>query len=272
MRQSIVDGQFYESDKEELKKQIENCFKKGPGLPSSKKNNIIGVIAPHAGYSFSGICQAFSYKEIAESNKPDVFILFGLSHSGFNSCISIEDWKTPLGTLKVDQELAKKIDLPIDEVAHQNEHSIEVQLPFLQYLYDNVKILPIIINADINIKEFAQKLIKALDKKTAIIIASSDFTHYGSNYNFTPFENNIKNNISKLDNDAIEAIKELDSEKFLEKASKTTICGQYPITALIEVSKLLKAQKILLLKYYLSGDLTENYSNSVSYASILIKP
>jgi AmmeMemoRadiSam system protein B len=275
MRQSIVDGQFYASDKENLKKQIENCFKDklGPGLSSEKKDkNIIGVICPHAGYSFSGPCQAFSYKEIAESKTPDVFILLGLSHSGFNSCISIEDWQTSLGIIKVDQELAKKINLPIDEVAHQNEHSIEVQLPFLQFISKKeIKILPIIISADINIKEFAQNLVKALDKKTTIIIASSDFTHYGSNYNFTPFTNKIKENITNLDKEAINEIKNLNSEKFLEKAQKTTICGQYPIAALIEVSKLLKAKETHLLKYYLSGDLTENYTNSVSYASILIK-
>jgi MEMO1 family protein len=274
MRQSIVEGQFYESDKENLKKQIESCFKNkwGPGFPSKKKDKqIIGVICPHAGYSFSGPCQAFSYKEIAESNKPDVYILLGLSHSGFNSCISIEDWKTPLGILKVDQELAKKINLPIDEIAHQNEHSIEVQLPFLQYVDKKAKILPIIISSDIDIKKFAKNLVKSLYKKTSIIIVSSDFTHYGKNYDFIPFKEKIKENIAQLDKKAIEAIKQLDSIKFLEYSQKTTICGQYPINALIEISKLLKPQKIQLLKYYLSGDLSKDYTNTVSYASILIE-
>lgn len=283
-RQPIVDGQFYGSDKQELKKQIESCFKSnfGPGnLPSKeRKNNLIGVISPHAGYVFSGPCQAFSYKKIAESKVPDIYILFGLSHSGFNSCISIEDWETPLGVVKTDKSFGKKLseisNIPVDEVAHQNEHSIEVQLPFLQYINKAVefKILPIIISPDINIKSFAEKISELLKKtkKTAGFIASSDFTHYGRTYGFVPFSSNIKENLFNLDKGAIERIKKLDSKEFFDYIDKTgaTICGQYPIAALIESAKILGAEKAELLKYYSSGDIVKDYDNSVGYASIVV--
>lgn len=284
-RQPIVDGQFYESNPEKLKKQIESCFKSkfGPAkLPSKTRNkNILGVICPHAGYAYSGPCAAFSYKEIGESSVPDVYILLGLSHSGFGSCISIEDWETPFGIIKVDSDLGKELSkltkIPIDEIPHQNEHSIEVQLPFLQFVNKDkeFKILPIIISPDIKIKDFALKLKKTIDtlKKKVIFIASSDFTHYGSNYGYLPFRDNIKENMYNLDSGAINLIKNLDSDGFLEyvNSKEMTICGYYPIYALIEITKVFNAQKSELLKYYTSGDIVEDYSNSVGYASIKIK-
>ncbi|TKJ17296.1 AmmeMemoRadiSam system protein B [Candidatus Woesearchaeota archaeon B3_Woes] len=284
-RQSIVDGQFYESDSDKLNNQIESCFKNrfGPGsLPSKTRDkNIIGVVCPHAGYAFSGPCQAFSYKEIGESKLPDVYILFGLSHSGFNSCISTKDWETPFGIVKTDKELGEKLSemsgLPIDEVAHQNEHSIEVQLPFLQFVNKNndFKILPIIISYDADLKKIAQYIKETLDqtKKTCILIASSDFTHYGLNYGFVPFSDNIKENMYKLDQGAIDFIEKLNSDKFLDytEEKQATICGKHPIAALIETSKLLGAKKAELLKYYTSGDILKDYNSAVGYASIIIK-
>jgi AmmeMemoRadiSam system protein B len=285
MRQPIVDGQFYESDPKQLTKQIESCFKSkfGPGsLPSKeRKKTIVGAICPHAGYAYSGPCQAFSYKEIAESKIPDLYILFGLSHDGFESCISIEDWQTPLGLVKTDKEFGKKLaeicNLNIDELPHQNEHSIEVQLPFLQFINKNedFKILPIIISPDIDIKYFGKKLSELIkdSKKSVILIASSDFTHYGSNYGFVPFKDNIKENMYKLDSKAIEYITKLDSNGFLKYIEKTnaTICGKYPIAALIETSICLGAKKADLLRYYTSADVVGKYNNAVEYASILIK-
>jgi MEMO1 family protein len=283
MRQSIVDGQFYESDEQALKQQIENCFKTnlGPGFlidKERKKDNEIGLICPHAGYIFSGPCQAYSFKKIAESKIPDLYIMLGLSHSGFNSCISTQDWQTPLGIVDVDkkfgEELSKMSNVAIDEIPHQNEHSIEVQLPFLQYINLNqkFKILPIIIAPDINIKQFCIDIKKILDlnKKTCTFIASSDFTHYGNNYSFVPFSKNIKENLYKLDKGAIEYILKLDSNGFNEYIEKTgaTICGRYPIIALIEILKLFGIKKGELLKYYTSADIVNDYSNAVGYASI----
>jgi MEMO1 family protein len=284
MRKPIVAGQFYESDSTNLKSQIESCFESviGPKLPSKKRNKkVIGVISPHAGYEYSGSCQAFSYKEIAESKIPDVYILFGLSHSGFNSSISSDDWETPLGKVNVDKELAEELSklskLPINEIPHQNEHSIEVQLPFLQFINKKkkFKILPIIISDDIDIKKLAINIKRSLDKqkKSCILIASSDFTHMGPNYNFEPFHENISENQKSFDGVAIKHIGKLDSDGLNEYVDNTgaTICGINPITLLIETVILLGAKRAKLLKYYSSGDISGDYTNSVGYSAIKIE-
>jgi len=113
VRKPIVANQFYEGSFDALDKQISECFssKFGPAsLPNKKRDkNIFGIISPHAGYTFSGPCQAWAYKELAESTFPDLFILLGLSHSGFPSCVSLEDWETAFGIVKSDKEFIKKL-------------------------------------------------------------------------------------------------------------------------------------------------------------------
>src|SRR3989338_11653632 len=112
-RKPIVAGMFYASDFDELSNQINDSFhsKFGPGaLPITKRTKeIFGIIAPHAGYQFSGPGAAWAYKEIAESKLTDVYIMLGLSHSGYSSCVSLEDWETPLGIVKVDREFGKAL-------------------------------------------------------------------------------------------------------------------------------------------------------------------
>src|SRR3989338_8466292 len=155
-RKPIVAGMFYASDFDELSNQINDSFhsKFGPGaLPIKKRGkDIFGIIAPHAGYQFSGQGAAWAYKEIAESKFADVYIMLGLSHSGFPSCVSLEDWETPFGIVKVDEEFTRVLmansGLKQNERAHSGEHSIEVQLPFLQFAnmdhLKQLKISPII--------------------------------------------------------------------------------------------------------------------------------
>jgi len=141
-RQPVFAGQFYYGEKKALKEQIEECFMSrfGPGsLPEDVRTKVIkGMIAPHAGYVFSGPCAAFAYKEIAEAQEPDLYIVLGTSHSGSDSCISAEDWETPLGIAKNDKEFGKSLvdnsKIVVDEEAHNMEHSIEVQIPFLQFV------------------------------------------------------------------------------------------------------------------------------------------
>jgi hypothetical protein len=280
-RQPIVAGQFYPADFSSLDKKIKDCFlsKFGPGdFPITKREkDIIGIISPHAGYPFSGPCAAWAFKEIAESKFPDIFIMLGLSHSGHQSCKSVEDWATPFGIVKTDKSFLKEIDLPVDEEAHSNEHSIEVQLPFLQFankdLLDKIRIAPIMASHDIPPEEIASIIFKAVKDRNVIVIASSDFTHYGPNYGYMPFSDNIKDNMYKLDKGALDNIKKLNSKGFLDYTDKThaTICGRYPIATLLELVKKLGAKKASLLHYYTSGDVIGDYRNSVGYASIKIK-
>lgn len=279
-------GMFYQSDFDKLDKQIASCFvesKFGPGtLPENKKNKtILGGIAPHAGYNYSGPCAAYLYKEIAESKFADCYIILGTNHTGIGPEFStyLSDWQTPFGDIRTDTELGLKLielfpELKNEPSAHIQEHSIEVQLPFLQFaLKDNLnqlKILPILIKSQSY--EDCLKLGKAISQlakeKSICIIASSDFTHYGPSYGFVPFLSKVKENLYELDKKAINYIEKLKSKEFYNHSRKTTICGAFTIITAIEACKILGAKKAKLLNYYTSGDIANDYKNAVGYASI----
>jgi AmmeMemoRadiSam system protein B len=284
MRESAFSGMFYEKDPVLLEKQIKTAFagKMGPGaLPIEKRaGKIAGVISPHAGYSYSGMCAAWAYKAIAEAEMPDVFIILGTGHTGFGSGISLEDWKTPFGIVKNDRELAKSIiekgELLRNEDAHLEEHSIEVQLPFLQFAsrkeQEKLRIVPVVVSEDINYREAALQIKNSIleSGKSACIIASSDFTHYGPNYGFLPFFDNAKENIKKIDFAAIDRIIRADADGFIGYVERTgaTICGALSIAVMMLSAGFKKAE---MLQYYTSGELTGDYKNSVSYASMTFR-
>jgi AmmeMemoRadiSam system protein B len=279
-RPPIVAGQFYEDDFGELDHQITGCFeeKLGPGVtPGKRKDRVIqGLIAPHAGYFFSGSCAAWGYKELGESAFPDAYILLGLSHQGFKSCISAEDWVTPFGTVRnhslLGERIAKETGLPIDERPHRKEHSIEVQIPFLQFISKDhlhqLRIVPIIISGDIDPVVAGKKIKQAVQGKQVIFIASSDLTHYGPNFGYVPFTDDIKENLTELDGRAIKAIMDHDPDGFKDMIRQTgaTICGQNPILALLGA---LPDSKVKKLMYYSSGEISKDYENAVGYASLL---
>jgi len=301
LRKAVVDGQFYPGTADELKKSIEQSFrhKLGPGMSGAGGGKtVLGIISPHAGYTFSGPSAAHGFRAIKESDfdpcnsENDLFIIIGFSHSGLDreaSTISA-DWETPLGVAEVDKQF---VELLISESAGMivenpmslnSEHSIEVQLPFLQFIYNNndsskerrkkFRFVPISVSHNCDFRKLAD-IIKSVVKKTGkrvCYIASSDFTHYGYSFGFVPFSDNIKENLKKLDMGAIEFINKLDSDGFLAYLRKTgaTICGSSPIALLLELIKE-EAKNGELLNYYTSGDLTGDYSHCVSYASIVFK-
>lgn len=277
MRLPCVAGVFYQEDSEGLGRQLRQCFLSsfGPGeLPGNGSGKIKGVIVPHAGFSYSGPCAASAYKIIAESEKQDLFVVFGPSHSGFNSCISMEDWKTPLGVARVDKkfaELLAEMGIPQDEQAHAEEHSIEVQLPFMQFVFRDFLFVPVMVSEDY--EHVASAVMKAVRQsgKNVVFIASSDFTHYGAAYGYVPFAENVKERMHALDAGAIDRILQCDTAGFLEYVSKTgaTICGRYSIAALLEC---IKKSSPELLKYYTSADIADSgYSAAVGYATMVFR-
>lgn len=261
MHEPIVAGQFYESDPESLRSELRTC------LEGAKQGKARGAISPHAGYVFSGRGTA---KSICGLGAADTYVIFGVNHSGHGSGISIEDWKTPLGRIETDKRLARAIadetDLVIDESVHAFEHSIEVQLPFIRYLYPGAKIVAVTVSTDIDVTKVAQQIGPAV--RDAKLIASSDFTHYGPDYGYMPFRTNIRENMRQLDMGAIEQIKNLDAHGFLEYVHRTgtTICGMHPIAVLLGI---MQDTEVEMLDYYTSGDVMGDYSNSVGYASVL---
>lgn len=267
---------FYEKDKELLIRQIESCIKSefGPGTLKSN-SNAKAIISPHAGLIYSGPCALHSYAQIT---KPaNTYIILGTNHSSSTTCLSNQDFQTPLGIVKNNQSITNQLKkyIPINNQNHEQEHSIEVQLPILQYINSkernkNFNIVPILIGTDY--KTIIEPLKKIITNPKIKIICSADFTHQGNHFNYKPFkiDNKIKNNIKKLDFEIIDDILENNPKKINERInSKTyTICGIYPILLTLNLIE----SKGTLQKYYTSSDIenkdTQNYNHSVSYASI----
>lgn len=275
MRIPVVNGQFYANDFEELEKQIKECFKSelGPGNINKRTKKIYGVIVPHAGYTYSGICAAFAYKEIAESFFPKTYTILGVNHTGYfgkKLALSHDDWQTPFGIVRNSKETIG--NLKEDIKAHAFEHSIEVQLPFLQFVskdkLKDLRILPVTVSK-IDY-DYCREIAKEFPRDSILII-SSDFTHYGSLYNYLPFEENKMENIKKIDMKAIKLIMEFKTEEFLEYCKDKTICGVYGIALGLEILKWMGATKAKLLKYYTSSDITHDENNMVGYASIVFE-
>jgi len=279
VRRPCQAGAFYAGTFESLKKQVESCFldKFGPlKIPKIRENGvrqIVGLICPHAGYMFSGPVAAHAYYQLALDGRPDVVVIFGPNHTGHGSALSIMNegvWRTPLGDVQVDSETANQIVhesglIDVDDVAHSFEHSIEVQLPFLQYLYGtSFKFVPIcfLMQELSSSIEVGKAVANVLDGRNAVIIASSDMTHYEP-----------KRKAEEKDGMALAAIEAMDEAKFYSTIEKYNIsaCGYGPISALISAAKKLGAKEAKLLCYKTSGDITGDISNVVGYAALCLK-
>lgn len=277
-RRPAVAGYFYESDPEALRARIERCFlsKLGPGrLPkvaTAGPRRIKGLVVPHAGYMYSGPVAAHAYLALAEDGVPDTAIVIGPNHTGLGAGISMMAdgwWRTPLGDIEIDSELARAIQekselIAVDEEAHLNEHSIEVQLPFLAYLYGmRVKFVPIcmMLQAYEACVDVGRAVALASRGRNVVIVASSDFTHYES-----------QASAEAKDRLAIEFIERLDPRGLLEvvESRGISMCGPGPVAAMLIASSLLGASSAKLLKYATSGDVTRDYSSVVGYSSILV--
>lgn len=269
-------GVFYAGTAESLKKQIEECFlhSLGPGkipkVAEAGARRIVGLVSPHAGYMYSGPVAAHAYYSLALDGKPDVVIVLGPNHTGYGSALAIMNdgfWRTPLGDVEVDGETANRIAketriVDVDDSAHRYEHSIEVQLPFLQYLFGSkFKIVPIcFLMQDLHsAMEVGRGLAEALVGRNALIIASSDMTHYEP-----------QRSAEKKDRLALQAVEALDETKFYSiiEEHRITACGYGPIVALITAAKALGAKEAKLLCYKTSGDVIGDYSAVVGYAAV----
>ncbi|MFC2003613.1 AmmeMemoRadiSam system protein B [Chloroflexota bacterium] len=266
IRKPAVAGQFYPESPSQLKAMIE-------GLVSEKvvKGEVIGVVSPHAGYIYSGSVAGAVMSKIKFK---DTIIIMGPNHTGRGKPLSIMTegvWSTPLGNVEIDSELAKRIlatseYLQEDSVAHQFEHSLEVQIPFLQYFKSDIKIVPIVLSFATGsvYKQIGKEIAKAIKdlNREVVIIASSDMTHY------EPQES-----AQRKDNQAIAAILDLNEDELLTRVEELdiTMCGYAPTVSLISAAKELGAKEVELVRYQTSGDITGDYSSVVGYAGIIIK-
>ena len=290
VRKASHAGSWYPSKPETLIKDLESSFydrEFGPGkLPESLKletRTIFGAISPHAGYSFSGRCAAFSYLNLFKEKIPDTVIVLGTDHVGYGGVALLGDgaWETPIGNLEIDNELSQKIvdtsNVIIDDSSAftgfmEKEHNIEIQLPFIKYCAKdkNVKIVTIKIGGRKEYSVFEALAndiatsIKSLNKDI-VIVASSDMSH-----------KNVSNSeqldqFKKIDRDVIDAFVEFDPKKTLLAASRTTVCGAQTIATLMLICKNLKCNSGKLLKYYTSTDVRGEYGYCVGYFSGILE-
>jgi AmmeMemoRadiSam system protein B len=227
------------------------------------------MVCPHAGYMYSGAVAANGFYELSAMKFQSVVIL-GPNHYGMGSDVAVMNkgsWKTPLGDIEVDSELAQEIYqncgvANLDELAHSRDHCIEVQLPFLQYIQKETKIVPIIlINQGKSMcKKLGMGIYDSIKKRNTIPIASSDLTHYEPN-----------TQAYEKDKLLISAILDLDIEKFYSIliSFNVTACGYGAIATVMEISKKMGATKGKLLKYATSGDVAGDNKSVVGYSSIL---
>ncbi|MBN2020921.1 MAG: AmmeMemoRadiSam system protein B [Sedimentisphaerales bacterium] len=263
---------WHPDEPEALTRQIEGFFKNAEVKSS---DDVIAQISPHAGYQYSGQTAAFGVK--AARSRYVRVVVIGPSHQAYmNDTLSVPrmtHYKTPIGEITLDIEFINKLlkhemfkDVP---AAYKAEHSVFIQLPMLQLRLKKFKLVPVVTGqcSQQTVREAAD-ILKSLVDKDTLVVASSDFVHYGANYSYVPFSENIPEELKKLDMGAYDHIAKLDGKGFLEYCDRTgaTICGRVPIAILL--SMLPATVKPEMLKYTTSGEMTGDFANSVSYFAI----
>ena len=281
-RRAVAAGTFYEGKEKKLKEQIQNCFlhRMGPGkIPATKKRRgeIKACIVPHAGYIYSGHVAAHAYTAMANDGFPDVCVILGPNHTGYGSGVAVMtegEWVTPLGDVPIHAQTAKAINKDIiddDETAHLYEHSIEVQLPFLQFLHPSFSFVPLCMG--IQDYDTAKDIANILAEQDILLIASTDFSHVGFGYGQIPLQGIPSHRWAhEQDRKALDAILSLDAKRFIEVVEKNAVsmCGYGCVAAVVMAARNLGAKKATLLSYATSYDIHPSDS-CVGYAAITIK-
>jgi len=275
VRKPAVAGQFYPSDSKELSELIDACYlhRIGPGIEPPApptKSGLVAVVCPHAGFIYSGPVAAHSYLHVSSLVKPELIVVVAPNHYGVGSGVSTfreGQWETPLGRMKVDTEASDRLVkleslVTVDPGAHRLEHSLEVQLPFLQRIYgDSVPILPIsLVFQDIDTaRALSSALARLLKGRRAVLVASSDLTHYES-----------AEVARKKDTSLLQNVLKMDLAGFYSTLDRlnVTACGFGAIATVMETARSLGLSRPELLKYASSGDTTGDNLQVVGYGAL----
>lgn len=265
-RHPAVAGYFYPGRAQELREMIEGF------LPASRQSEkALAVVSPHAGYIYSGKVAAAVYASV---KIPEAVVILGPSHRGIRPLFAVQAngiWQTPLGEVKVDSQLARELQAACalvedDPRAHLLEHSLEVQVPFLQYFQPKIAIVPVCVSheADLaSLEELGKALAAVVSqaKKEVLLVASTDMSHYVS-----------QEEAERKDFLAIKKVQELDFRGLYEVVLEENIsmCGFQPTTAVLVASRELGATKAELILYQTSGDVTGDRLEVVGYAGCRI--
>ena len=273
IRKPSVCGQFYSASSASLTKQIQGLLGQGFSLKEEIGGyDCLACMLPHAGYMYSGSVAA---KTVSQIKIKDKIILLGPNHTGFGARFSIVKegaWQTPLGEVPIESKLAEELlreckYLEEDNLAHAYEHSLEVELPLLQYFNKKIAIVPIaFFPAEAQILgEIGRDIAKVIKRQnlqsSTLLVASSDMTHYEP-----------QAQAEKKDSQAIQAILDLDEKKLLERVRdlEISMCGYAPVAVMLVAAKELGAKKARLVKYQTSGDVTQDKASVVGYAGVII--
>ncbi len=272
-RQPAVAGQFYQRSEEGLRQQVQGFL-----VPGVEKVTALGIVSPHAGLMYSGAVAGAVYSRLS---LPETIVLLGPNHTGLGAPLSLMSegsWETPLGSVPIDSDLARSIlarspRVQEDELAHLREHSLEVQLPFIQYLKKDVSIVPVqMLDTRLETcKALGRALAGAITEREAIsagkpgsilIVASSDMSHYEE-----------ASAAREKDLLAIERILQLDPEGLYRVVRERgiTMCGYGPVTAMLAACTLLGATRAELVRYGNSGEASGDYEKVVGYAGIIVQ-
>ena len=266
IREPAVAGLFYPADKNKLEKEIALFLEKSPLFDDFKR--IYGLAAPHAGYIYSGGVAARAYRQIM-GRSYDTVVVISPSHTVYFNKISVYDgdaYRTPLGDISIDQELAWELTqqnpkIELSGLGHDtDEHALEVQLPFLQYVLKSFKLIPIVMGDQslLNIDILSAALAHTLKDRNALIVASSDLSH------FHDYDTAVE-----LDQRVVGAINIFNEEKLYDELrnDKCEMCGGGPVISTMKACKKLGANKSKVLTYRNSGDVTGDRSRVVGYRS-----
>ncbi|MBM4271741.1 MAG: AmmeMemoRadiSam system protein B [Deltaproteobacteria bacterium] len=265
IRKSVIAGTWYPGSSRVLRADIEHYFHNVPDVVIDGK--IIGLVAPHAGYMYSGQVAAYAYKVI-RGIVFDAVIVIGPSHRTHFRGVSVYDrggYETPLGVVPVDVDLARSIIeqnelISYMPAAHLQEHSIEIQLPFLQVALGGVRFVPLMMGDQSKevCEVLSESIWRAVSDRKVLIVGSSDLSHFYSYERAVKLDSVVLGHIEKMDHSAL--LKDLDNDV-------CEACGGGPIIVTIMVSKKLGADRAGLLKYANSGDVTGDTKGVVGYAS-----
>lgn len=273
---SALAGRWYSADADTLRREIEASLIKAD---TPARNHVIGLILPHAGYMYSGQTAAYGLQAAAGTDYSRIIIM-GPTHrvpmQNFTSIPDVTHIQTPLGDVPLDLECIHRLkETPYFKTvpqAHQGEHSVQIEIPLLQTVFTNFKLVPIVVGQidPPTMKEIANVLTSELDENTLVVV-STDFTHYGDSFQYTPFSTNIKEQLHTLDMGAFDTIKNKDADAFHRyvERSGATICGRCPVG--IFLNMLSDNAEVKLVRYDTSGELTGDFRNSVSYVAATVQ-
>ncbi len=288
MRKPAVAGMFYPGDKLLLKEMIKECYlhELGPGRlpkvsgPKDAKRSIKGAVAPHAGFTFSGPVAAHVFDRIARDGLPELFVIIGPNHRGRGKPLAVttDDMKMPMGTVRNAVEVSEAIvggNISRDSEAHASEHSLEVQVPFIQHLGPDIPISLVCMRDQsfAAAREVGEAVHRALQGRDAVVLASTDFTHCGFNYGVpVPPGMSAGEYARKADGPALKKIKEMDPEGLVDtvRSRGISMCGSGPVAAMLVAAGLMGATGASLLKYATSYDIQPSDS-AVGYGGWIVR-